>query len=186
MEQLLPSLSGMKVLLPDWLAAVRSLQASIGTTLSQPTFQYKSSAAKSWKCEGKQQILSDTTHCNGWALSRCSSLVNTISRAERPNLLSKLNFVSERLLCAKQNKGRWAPVLGHTSAATVTRKWLFSLSSSFVFPPVQLQWRRLGPSLWWSEDSWSLEDREQCLSKAILTGMSHTNSAMFRLVLALF
>lgn len=45
-------------MLPDWLAAVRLLQA---TTLPQATFQYKSPAAKSWECEGKQHVLSDTT-----------------------------------------------------------------------------------------------------------------------------
>lgn len=74
---------------------------------------------------------------------------------------------------SRTNKGGLL-FMNDTSATIVTQKWFFSLSSSFVFARVQLQWTQPGPSWWLSEDSWSLENRVQYLKQAFLTGTSLT------------
>lgn len=151
-------------MLPDWLAAVRLLQATIGTALSVTSYI----SIQTFSCKVLEK----------WGKTACPvrlhplewlSSEQTLQRGKQHFISRKAQTAEQTKLCkqeaalCKAERGRWAPVLGHVSAATVTLKWkwLSSLSSSFVSAPVQLQWRQLGPSLWLSEDSWSLEDRER-------------------------
>lgn len=178
---------GMKVRLPDWLAAVRLLQASTETTLSVTSYvSIQTCSCKVLEKWGKPAHPVRLHPLEGLSSEQTlqRGKQHFVSRKAQPAEQTKL-CKQEAALC-KAEWGRWAPVPGHMSAATVTLKWLSSLSSSFVSAPVQLQWRRLGPSLWLSEDSWSLEDREQALRQAVLTGTSHSHNAVFRLILALF